>query len=183
MGLLDELWGGIVKLYEASPRFMVALAIVAALFLFLPASALTWFALDPIIAKYHGWISGIFLFSSVVTITYPITTGWDRSLSFLKGRQRLKRGEKRLHLLDTKEKAILNSYVSQNTRTQYFDYNNGAVAHLQLSGILLCPRKCVRTDKAPFVLADWAWDYLHKHPELLLLDGNPLPDLPPRKRR
>lgn len=167
MGTLKALADALIKAYHESPRFMAVMCIICAALLFMPSRILAPLSIASLVTNYRPYIGLGFLFSLGMTVSYPIQAGSSWVAKTVRASLALRRGKARLHRLDNMEKAILHPFISQNNRTQYFDYNNGTVAHLQLFGILLCPRKIVRTDKVPMVLADWAWDHLHKHPELL----------------
>jgi hypothetical protein len=102
---------------------------------------------------------------AILTTFVQITTRTYRSAM---GRIYRKRLIARLHALDGQERAIFNSFISRNTRTLPFDYNNGTVQNLIFFGFLFRPNQYVDLRHPnPTVMVDWVWDYLHEHPELL----------------
>jgi hypothetical protein len=167
MGPLETIASWLLKAYKESPRFMVVLCVLSAALLFIPACALAWFSLDNFAVANRSWISLVFFFSLLVVISYPVTSLWSWMIFEIRGWWSTREGLKRLHALDDKEKEILGLYISCNVRTQYFQLDNGTVADLRLRGILLCPMRIVPMHRAPMVLADWAWNYLREHPDLL----------------
>ena len=169
MGIVETIAGWFLKAYQASPRLMVVLALSTGALLFMPDRVLATFAVAPIVAHYRPWIALCFLFSSIMTLSYPVNDGW-RSINrrVLEIRLRSK-GKRRLHILDNREKETLASYITRNTRTLHFDSNNAAMANLVLIGVLYHPVRVAPVNNVPTAIHEWAWEYLHEHPELVSL--------------
>jgi hypothetical protein len=73
----------------------------------------------------------------------------------------------RLHKLDRSERQFLKSMYDRDTRTSYCESFNPVVLGLVRCGVLRFSAKYVPVYRAPITITDWAWDYLHEHPELL----------------
>jgi hypothetical protein len=74
----------------------------------------------------------------------------------------------RLHQLTADEKAILQRYITGNTRTQELEPSNAAVAALARDRILTTVTQ-VRgaSDQWAYTLQPWVWTYLKERPALL----------------
>jgi hypothetical protein len=166
MGTLKEFFEGLLKVVT-NPRYMVALCVVTAALLFLPQRILAWLSVEPLTIRYRPYIGVAFLFFLVMTMSYPIEHGWKSARRFLQGITFRRRILERLGQLSSDEKGILVSYISNNQRTRYFDYNNGTVANLRLCSILYLPNTTVDIGRVPFTMSERVWDYLHEHPDLL----------------
>jgi hypothetical protein len=146
---------------------MAVLCVISGLLFFLPARVLHAVALDEFALHNRTPISLVFWFTLLLTLSYAGEAGWNYAST--------KRGSRRFHeslvarlrTLDAEEKAVLRRFIHSNQRTCYFDYENGAVAALIYSGVLFCPVEIADVRHVPTTIADWAWDYLKKHPELL----------------
>ena len=170
VALLESITGWLLRAYKAWPRIMAVACAVSAALLFLPQHILVSLALDSIVSHYRSWIALGFLCSLGITISYLIQAGWTRTIRFVRSKTTHRRRMARLKALDDKEKQILSRYISNNVRSQYFDFNNGTVANLILCGILYHPLRAVPIHKAPTTIAEWAWDYLHEHPDLIAIN-------------
>jgi hypothetical protein len=78
----------------------------------------------------------------------------------------------RLHSLDRNERQLLKSMYDRDTRTTYCDSFNPTVLGLIKCGVLRFSARIVPVHRAPIMITDEAWDYLHKYPELLLEPKN-----------
>jgi Super-infection exclusion protein B len=102
---------------------------------------------------------------SLTTISYPVEAGAKRLFTKWESWHFSKRLITQLQALDAEEKGILKSFMQR--RTQYFDFENGAVAALVGRGILFRPLEMADIRRFPATITDWAWELLRKHPELL----------------
>lgn len=93
--------------------------------------------------------------------------------------QARKNMEKRFSNLTDKERQLLWGYIFGCTRTQYFPYQDGVVQGLVHAKVIyLASQVSTRWYRFPFNIQPWAYDYLRKHPHLLLDDEQLLdPDL------
>jgi len=73
-----------------------------------------------------------------------------------------------LRALSPEEKDLLATYMSQQTKTLYFDMDDGIATGLQSRGILYRPTTLGSlVDGFAFNLQPWVWNELQEHPELL----------------
>jgi len=165
--ILETIAGWLLKIYEASPRFMAVLCISCAALLFLPYKILASLSLDGFVSHNRPWISLAFLFSSLVTLSYPIEHGWRASHKYVMTLIFWQRIKNRLEKLDPEEKNILSRYVTGKTKTQTFFFDNGAVANLRLCRILFIPVTRYEPHRVPHSINERVFDYLREHPELL----------------
>ena len=174
MGTLKAFFDGLVKVI-ANPRRMAVLFVIFGALLFLPHSILAKLYLDSIANQYRPWFAVGFLFFLAMTCSYPIESGWRWSTNAILSKVYRKRRIARLHALDANEKRILIRYIQGNKRSDYFDSYNATVLGLIHARILYFGAKWIPIHKAPVIISEWAWEYLHEHPELLSLDGTPPP--------
>jgi Super-infection exclusion protein B len=167
MGPLELIAGWLLKAYRESPRFMVILFGLSAALLLLPTKLLAMLSLQDFSSHNRSWIALVFLFSALFTISYPIERGAASGYSFARGAIYRHRIKKRLANLDSREKAILKSYISRNVRTQHYQYDLGTVANLRGCRILFITTTPFDWYHAPHTIPDMVWEYLAKHPELL----------------
>lgn len=75
---------------------------------------------------------------------------------------------RRLNNLSPEEKALLKKYIDAETKTQYFDLQDGVAAGLKAVGILYRPTDMGDLEVGfAFNIQPWAWDHLRSNPQLL----------------
>ena len=74
---------------------------------------------------------------------------------------------KALHFLTGEEKAILRRFVGGQTKSQGLVYESGVVQGLRDARIIYRASSVGELRNWQFNIHDWAWDYLHLHPECL----------------
>ena len=109
-----------------------------------------------------------FIFAMCVLGSQGCAIFWDTVKRWKLRRNVSNQCRKRLQKLTDDEKLVLKRYIEGQTRTQNLDFTSGIVAGLAEAGILYRPT--IFSGDAPFFafnMTDFAWDYLHKHPESL----------------
>jgi len=81
----------------------------------------------------------------------------------------LKPLQQSLHSLSSEEKEYLNRYISNNTKTQYFDVRDGIACGLVGSHIIYRSSNLGHAGTWNFAhnIQPWAWEYLQKNKHLL----------------
>lgn len=146
---------------------LLAVALATGVVLFAPQSWTAALGLGQLASEYRPWLGGAFLLSSaLVTVNGGARTWrwWQERRQHQELRQ--KRIE-RLHNLAPQEKEILRAYIAERTRTKKISVLNETATALTRAGILRQTSSIGTLYGHPFTVADWAWGYLHEHPELL----------------
>ena len=155
---------------KLSPKYLAAIALFVAVLLFAPRSFTDTLSLSQIIDTYRPWIGLAF----VLTLSILAIHSFVPFVNCLKGRRQkfiiLKDLRDRLHSLNPDEKAILRRFIFQNSRTQYLRPDDGVVSGLQTATIIYMASQIGKVGyrfKFAFNIQEWAWEYLHKHGELI----------------
>lgn len=111
--------------------------------------------------KVYLGISLLICFIAIITFLFIYMAG----ISYLKKRQ------KRLHCLTKQEKEILKRYIFNETRTDYFNCNDGVIKGLEIESIIFRSSNVSSMSYGTFSFSyniqPWAWDYLNKNTDLL----------------
>jgi Super-infection exclusion protein B len=128
---LDGIFNAIVKWVteHLSPRYLIVASIITGFMLFGPTRLLVIFGLDALITKYRGWISLVFLASTLLVLTYP--------LEHLYVEQTTRRRVRKC-LLDISgaEANLLRRCLLENGRATYVIAEAGPAKSLEKKGIL-----------------------------------------------
>ena len=153
-------------------RPLIALALAAALLLFLPTGATDLLGLTAFISSNRAWIGLAFVLSFSGILSYPLATlgrtltGWYKNRSLDANRR------ERLNNLTPAEKEVLRGYLDADTQTQIFSLMNGVVQGLQSKGIIFQSAN-MGTPNAQFAfnIQPWAWQTLKENRLLLEADS------------
>ena len=170
------------------------LNIVSGLLLWGPTDFKEGLGLQPFIDTYRDWIGIVFLFfliiglQSIVSFLYEITIDSFRERKRKEETDKLataakEEAERQARAIDEKsiqdirsltgvEKAILRHFLANDTRTQDLDYQNGNVSKLTSLGLIYRASSVSYGGSRgsftfPYNISDWAWTYIHEHPEVL----------------
>lgn len=166
MNPLKSTLDALLKVYRESPRITVALFFALGFILFGPHRLLDSLYLN-LSPELHGLLSGVFLFSAVMTLSYPISAGWNWTKKKTKQQRLYKWGIERLHTLDSREQELLGTLLKSNRRSAYVDSFNPVVLGLMRNQIMMWAERTIPVHRAPVIVCEWAWTYLREHPELL----------------
>ncbi|PJY96155.1 superinfection exclusion B family protein [Pseudomonas donghuensis] len=114
------------------------------------------------------WLGVIWLISLSITTaeTTHLTFKWIKKR--IKWQMNLKRLQKGLNNLTPEEKNFLSGYITNNTRTQSAPYTDGMINGLVAATIIYRSSNLSQYHTTfPYNIQPWAWEYLHKHPEVL----------------
>lgn len=78
----------------------------------------------------------------------------------------------RLKLLTPEEKNFLAGYLKEKSRIQRHWRNSSVAAVLMSEGILYVAVEQGMTDRFPFTIYPWAWEYLKKNPHLVAVENH-----------
>jgi hypothetical protein len=112
------------------------------------------------------------IFPATATVTAALTgaVGW-----WLKDQWSKWQGRKRLRNLSEREKAFFRAYFDSGSRTIHIDWDDAVAVGLEDSQTVKAHAVRERTTiegrrtPIPYTIKPWAWDYLDKHPTLLML--------------
>ncbi|HDZ48225.1 hypothetical protein LCGC14_0209820 [marine sediment metagenome] len=115
------------------------------------------------------WLGVVWLVSLSITAADSIYLVFKWVKKRIEWRVNLKRLQKGLHNLTPEEKAFLSGYITNNTRTQSAHYNDGMINGLVAATIIYRSSNLSQYHTTfPYNIQPWAWEYLQKHPEVLM---------------
>ncbi len=154
---------------KLSPKHLTSILIATSLILFGPLDLLKKIGLDKILDDFKLWVGLIWIDSLSLLMVYPIEylikLGRKKFMLFVLIESR----KKRMNSLTPKEKDILRSYLENDSRTQAFPIQDGAVIELCNESILSRVSDIGYTGSYlfPFNIEPWAWNYLKNNSDLL----------------
>lgn len=166
--MVAELAKTLLEFTKLAPRFIFALGIAAGTLLFVSDKFLKRIGLTEFVQKYRFALGLVLIVSAALLIVYT-------ALSVIGAIQRRwrKRGYhkhivKRLQRLTEDEKQILRYYLAYNTRANTLMYDDGVVQGL-VSDRIIYQSASIGNILEGFAhnISDFAWEYLHAHPDLL----------------
>ena len=117
----------LVSILKLGRKQYLALLIGIGSLIFMPRIYLIKFGLENFRDKYDGILGGLFIISAALLLADFISYCSQLVKGFMQNRLEVARLRKRLYDLTIEEKQILRGYISRNTRTQSFDFYDGAV--------------------------------------------------------
>ena len=84
----------------------------------------------------------------------------------------LRAAQTRLENLTTEGKEFLSGYIKEKSRVQRCWRNSAVAAVLMDEGVIYIAVDQGIGDHFPFTIRPWAWDYLHKNPHLVSIEGD-----------
>lgn len=164
---------GFTKALQLAPRYLAVIAISCGVYLFAPSELIAKLGLDNLDQKYRPYIGGAFLISSGVVTVAVIRWLSIFGMAFLNVRGIKRKAIKRLQSLNEDEKQILRFYVSQQTRANTLRFDDGVVQGLVSAGIIYRSTQIGNMlEGFSYNIQDFAWEYLHEHPDLLVGSTN-----------
>jgi hypothetical protein len=148
-------------------KTIAALCIIFGILIFSNDFMLDKLGLRDLVFKYKPYLGGGFLIILVLLIVdlfsrigALIRLRINKLLSYRKMK-------KRLQNLTLKEKLILGSFITCQTRDQSLSIQDGTVNGLTAEKIIVRASSCGDFYIFDFLIHPWAWEYLNKHPELV----------------
>jgi hypothetical protein len=148
----------------SSRKLWAFVFLISLLPLCLPATAIGFLGLTRVLA------SGCVYFGLGVLLGFIgfIVAELAQENTWLARQWRHRRELADLRTLTPAEKQVLRGYIDRNTKTQYFQLEDGVVSGLQRCGFLYRPTSMGRMVSGfAFNIKPWVWNYLKAHPELL----------------
>ena len=158
----------ILEFLKEFGKYLVPIALVCALLLYLPVAALEHFGLTAISKEYKPHFSIVLLFCLAVIAWNGLSLIWAWVWKKYRARQLVGDALKRLHALTEDEKRVLRGYINYKTRTQILDITDGVVGGLENIGVLHKSTGIGQYPEMAYNITEWAWDYLNKHAEALV---------------
>ena len=170
------------------------LTIVSGLLLWGPADFKEGLGLQPFIDTYRDWIGIVFLFFLILGLQFIVSFLYEITIDAFRERKRKEEADKLavaareeaerqarareekavqdISSLTGVEKVILRHFLVNDTRTQDLDYQNGNVSNLTSLGFIYRASSVSYgglrgSFTFPYNISDWAWNYIHEHPEVL----------------
>jgi len=166
--VLGDLSKSALEFLKLAPRYLVSVALICGLLLFLPQPWLTQIGLQGFADAYRQWLGLAFLVSAVLAGVGLGTAGWNWLRLKLRKRKIALNIIRKLNTLTEDEKQILRYYVSQNTRANTLKVDDGVVQELVACRIIYRSADMGNLlEGFAHNISDLAWDYLHVHPQVL----------------
>ena len=163
MNLLD-----IPEWLKISSVHFLAIAIAAGALIFGPTSFLDTLGVTEFVDGYRMWVGFVFLISTAILLARGGFRLFESGKKHFQQGRTLKRWRRRLHQLTPEEQKVLAGYVLADTRTQYFELEDGVIQGLAAEQIITRVASIGNVFRGfAYNIQPWAWRYLKEHSELL----------------
>lgn len=162
----------LVDWIKLSPRHVLAVFLASAFLAFAPEAILGDLGLTTFRNDYRVWVGVPTVVSGALLATHMLREVWRFARVRSGVRAQIKRWERRLHDLTPEERAVLRCYLENDTRTQRFPLDDGAVQELVSFGVLRVASSLGTRHSFAYNIQPWAWDYLRANPRLLAEPGD-----------
>jgi membrane protein implicated in regulation of membrane protease activity len=153
---------------KISSVHLLAIAIAAGVLIFAPARVLEILGVTGFVAGYRMWVGFVFLVCVALLLARAGAGVFEFAKKRIQQRRTLRRWQRRLHELTPEEKEVLEGYVLENTRTQYFQLEDGVIQGLAAETIITRAASVGDVFKGfAYNIQPWAWRYLKEHPTVL----------------
>ncbi|WDG39759.1 superinfection exclusion B family protein [Pseudomonas synxantha] len=171
--MLAELLKFALELLKLAPRYFVALGVVAAGLLFMPADWLSRLGVEKFADDNKQWLGLVLLVSTVLWGVFVIVSCWGAVQRVFYRRKNKARTIRKLRSLTEGEKEILRYYLAEGTRTNVLKVDDGVVQGLVAYRIIYRAASMGNLMEGfAHNITELAWDYLHLYPEVLEGTGN-----------
>lgn len=161
-------WSKVLDALRLSPKHLVAISLVSGVLLLSPSQFVTRLGLDSFVSSYKVWISLVFFASSALLVSELLEKVWLKGKQKYEQKKFLTSAQERLKHLTLEEKLILANYIYNQTKTQYFEMENGVINGLNQAGIVYLASSMGNAFVGfAFNIQPWAWKYLNANKELL----------------
>lgn len=166
--MFAELAKSAIDLLKLAPRYLIAVAIVSGVLLFLPDTWLQWIGVNTFATAYRQWLGLTFLISAVLWGVSAIASCWGWVAGKLFRRRVRKNIAQKLCSLTEDEKQILRYYYAKGTRANVLKVDDGVVQGL-VANCIIYRSASVGNMLEGFAhnITDAAWDYIHTNPAIL----------------
>ena len=168
-------WAGLFSWFEKLPSLSFSAVVVVGTLLLLGDSPTAWLGLT----EYRAWVSFAFIAALTVFLSQIVYAAWRWATRQIANHRRTAARNSRLHDLPPDEKFVVAKFLQKNSRTVAVDTALHAVATLEKAGIISRSGGIAYSDDCPYILAEWAWQYLRKNENIL----KPYPPAPQQRKR
>lgn len=162
-----------LELLKLAPRYLIAIGIAASFLLFGSEQFLTRLGLKKFTEDYRAWLGLAFVSTVSLFAIYlagEVVTFFGRKI---RKRKFLKGVTERLQRMTEDEKQILRFYFVKNTRSNVLRVDDGVVQGLISDGIIYRSASMGNIlEGFAHNISDFAWDYIHSNPGLLVGSTN-----------
>jgi len=166
--MISEIVKSVVEVLKLAPRYLAALALIAGVLIFLPVSWLEVLGLKAFSIEHRSWLGlvllvslGICAVSAAIRVIEAVGGAFHR-----RGVRRFV--AEKLNRLTEGEKQILRFYFAKGTRSNTLRVDDGEVRELVACRILYRASEIGNLlEGFAHNISDFAWDYIHAHPEVL----------------
>lgn len=149
-------------------KTLAGLCIMFTILIFSSETTLDKFGLKSLVSDYRAYFGVGFLVTLVLTLVNSLAAIWKFIYPWIAEAYWINAGKKRLQNLTPKEKHILGYYIHNQTRSQTQPIQNGTINALQKEKIIIRGSSLGSLHGFDYIIQPWAWEYLNKHPELLI---------------
>jgi hypothetical protein len=168
-GMID----GITKALQLAPRYLAVVALASGVYLFSPGEWLAKLGLDDLDKQYRPYVGGAFLISGGVVVVEMARRAALFAWACINVLGMKRKAIERLHALTEDEKQILRYYIAQDTRASSLRIDDGVVQGLVAARLIYRSSRVGDISGAfSHNIQDFAWEYLQKHPDLLVGSTN-----------
>lgn len=166
--MITEFTKSALEFLKLAPRYLISIALISGVLLFLAKSQLEYFGLDAFVESNRQWLGLTFLISIVLWGVAIVSVCWNWLKNKLFQRDVEQHIIRKLNTLTEDEKQILRYYIAKNTRANMLKVDDGVVQGL------IADRIIYRSASMGNILegfahnvTDFVWDYIHENPEIL----------------
>lgn len=166
--MFSELGKSILEFLKLAPRYMISIAIVCGVLLFLPRETLDKIGLLKFSQDYRQWLGFGFLVSTTLWSVAMVSMAWSWFGKKVRRKRIKKRIIRKLNSLTEDEKQILRYYIGKNTRANMLKIDDGVVQGLAAEGIIYRSASMGNIlEGFAHNISDIAWGYLNENPHVL----------------
>ncbi len=167
--MFAETTKAIVEILKLAPRYLAALCLVSGVLLFVPETWISGLGLVSFVASYRTWIGLVFLVSTCICVVSLSIALIDSVKGAWRSRAIRNYVVTKLNALTEDEKQILRFYFAKNTRANSLRVDDGVVQELVSSRIIYRSAQIGdMVEGFAHNITDFAWDYVHANPSVLL---------------
>lgn len=166
--MFAELVKSAIEFLKLAPRYLIAVAIVSGILLFLPDTWLQRISLNTFATANRQWLGLTFLVSAVLWGVSATSTCRDWVAEKFFRRRVRKHFAQKLCSLTEAEKQILRYYFVERTRSNVLRVDDGVVQGLVANSIIYRSASMGNLSEGfAHNITDAAWDYIHANPDIL----------------
>jgi len=154
-------------LIERTPKAAGALLVFCLSALVLSDAIVEKLRLNELRESNGPWLGVGALIGMAVLIVHALPVPWRWLRERIVRHLAMRRGKRRLRTLTPKEKEFLRQFFDEKTKTVRESVDDGVIAGLERVRVVFQATDFILNLHTDFNIAEWAWDYLQKNPELL----------------